>query len=369
MPYNCEFCNSKLKTKSSLIRHQKTAKKCLQIRLENKSEKKCCPHCNKLFVTEFHFNSHSCKISKNEMDQMKKDMKREIDDSKNIINEYKSRIKELEDKLINTKTVINNITNNNKSFNTKNKAEVNIQSDLITDKDKIKKFFDDNYKPELYNVGFNKIMKFIVNSCLKDDDKNLVYIPVDVARKKFCYKNKGELVYENNAGSIVENYTKPLTKYNKQFEKLNVDEIRNQISELEELSSELSNVNDMLNLEMKKLNKKKEEREKKERDKKRKNKNEENNDENNDENGDEIEINFRIKDNISRQKDVDIDIKDLEDKLTERSSRLSKINNQLISETTVSKEIIKLIKPGDKGNKIESCDKSIYEKKEKNEEN
>lgn len=107
-------------------------------------EKKTCSHCNKSFATDLYFNSHSCRIPKNDMDELK----RKMNDSKNVIDEYKTKIRELEDRLISVNTITNNnITNNN-----------------------------------------------------------------------------------NGVESIVENYTKPLTKYNKKFEKLNVDEIREQMN-------------------------------------------------------------------------------------------------------------------------------------------
>lgn len=100
MEYSCNHCKNKFKNKWSLLKHQKTARYCLNIQgIENKKFK--CSECHKIFTSKYYlgFHKESCieyitKSYKIQINKLEKHFQKERE-------KYEIHIKELEGKLEN----------------------------------------------------------------------------------------------------------------------------------------------------------------------------------------------------------------------------------------------------------------------------
>jgi hypothetical protein len=241
----CQFCKSKLTTKSNLTFHQKNNKKCLDIQksksIEVKSELKECDFCNKKFnITNINRHLSSCKVKKDsEYENMKiqiknteteiKNMKFQINEleeinlyQKNKISELEIQNYELENKLkelttLNIKLqtenniyekdhqIIKNLAQQPKTSTTNTNNIINnlavYDNKLITER-----FTDvlNTIKPaDLYD-GQESISRFIA-PCLKNDDGTQLYKCTDYSRGVYIKKNKdGNIIKDINGKNLVE---------------------------------------------------------------------------------------------------------------------------------------------------------------------
>uniref|UniRef100_A0A6C0DZT0 GIY-YIG domain-containing protein n=1 Tax=viral metagenome TaxID=1070528 RepID=A0A6C0DZT0_9ZZZZ len=101
--FTCEYCNAVLKTQNSLIKHQKTNKKCTTTR-ENKNifietEKYVCEFCDKEFTTKQSKDSHlkntNCKVIYDNNEKIKN----KDDEIKVIYDKFNEKIKNKDDEI------------------------------------------------------------------------------------------------------------------------------------------------------------------------------------------------------------------------------------------------------------------------------
>lgn len=192
MPLKCQYCKSILSCDSTLIRHQKTVKKCIEIQLNfDKND-----HKNELLENKDKDNSDDIII--NELLNLKDNI---INELRNQNNEYKIKIKELElwkETTIKELKISNSINNTSKNnINSNN----NINNILL-------------YTPDLSRENIQKVCEMInpeilmkedglaslfVEQIAKDKDGN--YGIINTNKKNICYqfKNKnGEIIKDSN---------------------------------------------------------------------------------------------------------------------------------------------------------------------------
>ena len=224
MTEKCQYCNSALATKSSLIHHQKNNKKCIKIQEsqlgEVKTDFKECEFCNKKFNI-FSIKRHLlvCILKKekgyenkifsyeNKIAELEKTML-------TIKKEYESKISELEKVIVKLQAenniyekdhqVLTNLAQQPKT-NTNNNHIINnlavYDNKLITDR------FNDvlsNIKSiDLYD-GQESISRLIA-PCLKNEDGTQLYKCTDYSRGVYIKKDKhGNLIKDINGKNLVE---------------------------------------------------------------------------------------------------------------------------------------------------------------------
>lgn len=105
--YICKFCKKEYKTLSSLNKHQKTAKFCLELQQKEEEDKKIpeifsCEYCNKEFTIKYNFGVHvnSCKEKKiqesNNLNIRLKELEVENERLKKEVEEFKKEKEEFE---------------------------------------------------------------------------------------------------------------------------------------------------------------------------------------------------------------------------------------------------------------------------------
>ena len=96
----CEFCKKEYSTKYSLLKHQKTTKKCIEIQkqMDINSEIEIinysCNYCNKKFTSKQTLDKHITNCVEKYKDEIKK-LKQEITEQNLIINENKQENQKL----------------------------------------------------------------------------------------------------------------------------------------------------------------------------------------------------------------------------------------------------------------------------------
>lgn len=91
----CHYCKTTFKNKYNLLKHQKTARFCLQIQNKESQFEYSCEYCNKMFTRKDNYIEHkgSCKIA-----EQKKydDLQQQLQQANENINNLKNTIKGLE---------------------------------------------------------------------------------------------------------------------------------------------------------------------------------------------------------------------------------------------------------------------------------
>uniref|UniRef100_A0A6C0HDH7 C2H2-type domain-containing protein n=1 Tax=viral metagenome TaxID=1070528 RepID=A0A6C0HDH7_9ZZZZ len=184
--FECDFCNKKYSSISSLNFHKKTTKKCIEIQkklnIETSSAKFNCKFCNKEFLLKQSLESHehSCNQKDNENnyvkilqenDYLKKELERMKEENKKLLETSKNTT---------TNNTTNNITNNN--YNIKFSVEF----------DKMPQFIKENVKESLLaNIDINSIKggeQQYINDFV-DGIKKFVIVK-DIARGKLITKDE-----------------------------------------------------------------------------------------------------------------------------------------------------------------------------------
>jgi hypothetical protein len=234
----CEYCKNIYSSKSVLIKHQKTTKKCVEIQKNINKEiiniEYNCKYCNKNFTLkqtlQKHENTCNCK-KEYEIDEFKKDIeninsnhKKEIE---NINSNHKKEIenikiinKKLEKEIVDLKLKISELNGELKSVNkvseciyeiakqpkniTNNNKTVNITGTIdFNDIDKIKEIIDTKYNINHFLCGQKGFAHFAAQNLLKDDDGNYNYTCTDPSRQIFKFKNtKGEIEKDVDAKKL-----------------------------------------------------------------------------------------------------------------------------------------------------------------------
>lgn len=204
----CEYCNSELKTKHSLKKHQNYNKKCLEIQsndnnstIKNKFE---CEFCNKDFTSNYYLNHHllssnACKIIEKQ-NKLIDDQKIEIKNQNNEIQKLLSKIEDLQkqnDTLQNNmKEIVLKSVSTPKIVNNNNNNKYTFLSTFNLTKDEIKNTVQKNFTENHFLNGQEGVAEFTYNNLLIDkDNRKLKYYCNDPSRKVFTYiDDSGNLV-------------------------------------------------------------------------------------------------------------------------------------------------------------------------------
>jgi hypothetical protein len=236
MSETCQYCNSPLATKSSLIYHQKNNKKCIKIQEsqlgEVKTDLKECEFCNKKF-NNFSIKRHllTCILKKEkgyenkiaELEKiiviLKKEYENKISELEKTAlqkeKKYENKISELEKVIVKLQAenniyekdhqVLTNLAQQPKTNTNNNNHIINnlavYDNKLITDR------FSDalsNIKSiDLYD-GQESISRLIA-PCLKNEDGTQLYKCTDYSRGVYIKKDKhGNLIKDINGKNLVE---------------------------------------------------------------------------------------------------------------------------------------------------------------------
>ena len=208
---NCEYCDTNLKTLSSLNQHKKTNKKCLDIQknLENNIEELFykCNYCEKTFTNQsLKKHLQTCKNKKIKEDEEKKLKEVEIENQRceNIFlkqeNEnLKKEISSLRDEILKLQSV-NNVylqdreivhklalqPKTSTSTSNNNKIKVN---NFFDNPERIKQMVDEKLTKNYICDGQKGVAQFAYNNLLKDENGNMNYICSDPSRHIFKFQN------------------------------------------------------------------------------------------------------------------------------------------------------------------------------------
>ena len=214
MANTCEYCNKKYTTKGNLVKHQRTAKYCLEIQEQINGENSDkievrtfnCEYCIKKFSQKSHLLRHTplClekykfeiqKITKNSIDKdneiskLKSENDELRDELKTVAYETELRIlRERDERSMSTVEEIAKQPRINTTTNTQNKIIITTPLDLSKENllSVIESGFDNNYLVQ----GQKGVARFAYEKILKDDEGKLKYICTDPSRQVFQYKNE-----------------------------------------------------------------------------------------------------------------------------------------------------------------------------------
>jgi hypothetical protein len=214
----CNFCNKKFSTLSSLNNHKATAKYCLKI--QNKDVKFKCLECEKTFTTNNSLTEHKkiCKkittklsskdiiIAKQEsvIENYKEQLQKQEDTYKEQLQKqedtYKEQIKELQDKLerLATTAISKPTTTNN------NNTKILLLAPLDLSQERISNIVSTKLSGDHIVDGIAGLAKFVKDEIIKDQEGNILYNCVDSSRQMFKYKNdKGDVIKDKNANKLI----------------------------------------------------------------------------------------------------------------------------------------------------------------------
>lgn len=237
MTFQCEYCNSILKTSTSLIKHKETNKKCIS--LQNKKEKEnidkvfICEFCDKKFTAKQSKNNHLktsyCKNvhekelkikeyekqtkidlefnnkQKDEIDRLENEnneLRKELKDNETEIKYLKSELESMKDIVIKSVSAPKTI-NNNQQNNQNNKYTFLAPFNLT--KEEIKEKIEHNFTTEYFLNGQKGVAQFTYNNLLFDDENRIRYFCNDTSRKFFTFiDNTGKYVKDIKSKILTE---------------------------------------------------------------------------------------------------------------------------------------------------------------------
>ena len=224
MELQCNFCNGKFKSVSSLNYHKKNNKKCLQVQLKLNcsvtSDLKECNYCLHKF-TKWSLSRHLivCKSKKKIDERIVKEHNDNVEEKyiqlklENEQMKEKIYITELQEKIIkyeaeinilkNDREVLNDIAKQPRSTNTNNTNNYNLsvfQTDIIAEKFKNQ---IENASPRDFYEGQKSVARMTV-PCLINDNGDNMYQCSDYSRTIFLLKNDdGKLIRDAEAKKLV----------------------------------------------------------------------------------------------------------------------------------------------------------------------
>ena len=202
MNFECEYCNKTFNLKGNLIKHQKTAKYCIDVQksINNSNVEHIsydCKFCDKKFTQANHLSRHTptC-IEKYKFELVEKD---------NKIIELEEKLLKAEDKIKTVKlqveldfykshskenqSTINDIAKQPRvQTNTNNKILIATPMDMS--RGAINAAIQSNFSDEYLVQGQKGAARFAYDNILKDEQGKLKYICTDSARQIFQYKGE-----------------------------------------------------------------------------------------------------------------------------------------------------------------------------------
>ena len=260
--YTCNFCNTDFDKKSSLTRHQTTARFCLKLQETNntKIEKRLfeCESCKKELTSkprlEYHINI--CKEKKKQdIQKLNQTKDQKYTDLQLQINQLKKELEETK-----TRSVVAN-TNNTINITNFDNSTHNYGSILTyMTPEVVKETFEKNYKLEDFFGAQKALAEFTTKNFLMGKNKAL-YLCKDKARNRFSFtdEDKNEIEDLNAAiliklvskgfGVIKNLYTKEsvhlegrLARFERCDNGTMIIETRNQMKRLEEVYKQIVNI-------------------------------------------------------------------------------------------------------------------------------
>ena len=222
MPFTCEFCDKIFSLQGNMIKHQKSAKYCLNIQSERKDIKKTekivykCEFCNKDLTSRANLTRHQS-ICLDKYKQENNKLTKIIHDKNEELRITNSKIIELELKLKTQRLEIENeiykqdrntiaeIAKQPRQINntTQNNNKIIVTTPLDLSKGQLSSIIDDNLSEEHLTMGQKGIAHFAYNNFLKDDEGKLKYVCTDLSRQIFQFKNKeGDLEKDVRASKL-----------------------------------------------------------------------------------------------------------------------------------------------------------------------
>ena len=234
MTYQCNFCNTILASEYSLLKHQKTTKKCLIKQGCNFKGDFECVICNQKFTVKSNLNTHNVSCSKknniiiktneentylkskllkfevkyNTLIEDKKifeiKYKTLIEDRKEFESKYNMLLEERKEWKIERKELLDKITTAalSKTNNTVNNKNINITTYTRTDEE-LKSIYDNNLTPSHIEGGISAITKLIVDKVVTDSNGIKMITITDKARGTARYKlPSGEDVVDNGLNTF-----------------------------------------------------------------------------------------------------------------------------------------------------------------------
>ena len=258
--YTCNFCNTDFDKKSSLTRHQTTARFCLKLQETNntKIEKRLfeCESCKKELTSkprlEYHINI--CKEKK------KLDIQKLTQTDNQKYTDLQLQINQLKKELEETKT--RSASNNTITINTNFDNSTHNYGSILTymTPEVVKETFEKNYKLEDFFGAQKALAEFTTKNFLMGKNKAL-YLCKDKARNRFSFtdEDKNEIEDLNAAiliklvskgfGVIKNLYTKEsvhlegrLARFERCDNGTMIIETRNQMKRLEEVYKQIVNI-------------------------------------------------------------------------------------------------------------------------------
>lgn len=182
MNFICEYCGSKLSSKSNLQVHQKTAKKCLNKRGVKCTDLRECI-CGKDFTSKKQYIKHICICVDFVENKYKK-----------IIKSLELKNNKLEEEVKSLKNAININSNNNSNNNINNNIVFNLNVPLDLSKENISELCSKYLEEKHIRNGHNGLVNFFLQHIGKDEDGKLKLKCTDLNRKIFKYmKDDGNL--------------------------------------------------------------------------------------------------------------------------------------------------------------------------------
>lgn len=257
--YTCTFCNTDFDKKSSLTRHQTTARFCLKLQETNntKIEKRLfeCESCKKELTSkprlEYHINI--CKEKKKlDMQKLTQTDNQKYTDLQLQINQLKKELEETKTRSVVANTI--NITNFDNSTHNYGSILTYMTPEVV------KETFEKNYKLEDFFGAQKALAEFTTKNFLMGKNKAL-YLCKDKARNRFSFtdEDKNEIEDLNAAiliklvskgfGVIKNLYTKEsahlqgrLARFERCDNGTMMIETRNQMKRLEEVYKQIVNI-------------------------------------------------------------------------------------------------------------------------------
>jgi hypothetical protein len=197
----CEFCNTILKSLSSLKYHKKTNKKCLEKQnICSTDEFISCEFCDKTFTSRI-LKTH-LKSCKNKIIKEKDIIEKLLIEKDNIILEKDDIIEELKNRILKLETE-NDIYKNDHDFVknlasqpkiTTNNNKIKVMNNFFDNPEKVKQLVDEKLTQDHICDGQKGVAQFATNFLLRDDEGNINYFCTDPSRSIFKFQNSdGEL--------------------------------------------------------------------------------------------------------------------------------------------------------------------------------
>jgi len=200
----CNFCNKTFISKTILVKHQKTAKYCLE-KQGAKNEDYKCEYCSKILSTRLRLNSHIdiCKLKdkkSNKYISLSEEKEEELNKYKILFSELKIEslskdkiIQELRNLLKEAHSTISDIAKQPKTISNDNriKTQNNInQSFDINDVKRISNVLEHHLTPDVLSGGQRGLADMLKKHLLQNEKGEPIYECTDVSRQKFEFVNK-----------------------------------------------------------------------------------------------------------------------------------------------------------------------------------